>query len=358
MKTTEHKKKKKKLLKRTKTHTHPTTKKILMLSGITILLLIIALVSVIALSVWPTYKLFQSLKQIANNDSLCQCEGVDCDLYVPQALPLPKMPTDPTVYDAPTGLFAIDMVARVLQASKGTTLELPHGFKLVKTFTRTSKNDSVLFGVLAKHENLTVLAFKGTTSLEEWKIDFNVKQQSTILTQTPLQQRLPFRTAHITVTEKDPGCGRVLDPMAHAGFLSVYMQFRDELLQALASDPPGKRLLVAGHSLGAGVGTIAALDICSNLSLPYVQLYTSGCPRIGNEAFVHALKACIVDRHVLRNEADIIPTMPLAVSPNPDNNDVPLMFAHYGPTVTFTQNWGSLVQNHLLQNYGTFLESL
>lgn len=43
-----------------------------------------------------------------------------------------------------------------------------------------------------------------------------------------------------------------------------------------------------GHSLGGAVASLAAFDIARelNVSTQRIKLYTFGCPRLGNKAFV------------------------------------------------------------------------
>ncbi|TVY87816.1 Lipase [Lachnellula willkommii] len=47
---------------------------------------------------------------------------------------------------------------------------------------------------------------------------------------------------------------------------------------------PDYRIVVTGHSLGAAVGTLAAVDLRSWKD-SVVDLYTYGSPRVGNQAF-------------------------------------------------------------------------
>ena len=65
-----------------------------------------------------------------------------------------------------------------------------------------------------------------------------------------------------------------------------------------ANDVRSMQVYCTGHSLGGAVASLAAFDIVRELQLPteHVKVYTFGCPRLGNRAFVreyHEVRHCI-----------------------------------------------------------------
>jgi hypothetical protein len=72
----------------------------------------------------------------------------------------------------------------------------------------------------------------------------------------------------------------------HAGFSTGWSERRTVVLDAVTTalaDNPSYSLVITGHSIGAGVGTLAAAELRSmNYS---VDTYTFGSPRVGNTAF-------------------------------------------------------------------------
>ena len=54
-------------------------------------------------------------------------------------------------------------------------------------------------------------------------------------------------------------------------------------VQFLINKYPDAKVLLTGHSLGAAVITIAALEIAKIAPIHMIQTY--GSPRVGNEAF-------------------------------------------------------------------------
>ena len=68
----------------------------------------------------------------------------------------------------------------------------------------------------------------------------------------------------------------------HDGFVQVYDKFRPAILDSLSRAGSGKRLFIAGHSLGAALATLAAPDICLSTAFTSPVVYTYGSPRVGD----------------------------------------------------------------------------
>jgi hypothetical protein len=124
-------------------------------------------------------------------------------------------------------------------------------------------------GFVAHHpqRSLTVLAFRGTESgrLEDLFLDGETRQQEM------------------------PGAPEIL---VHSGFADAWSRVREQALQQITAR--GGRLLVTGHSLGAGIATLAAVDT------EPAALITFGSPLVGNGglgALVRS-KAAICHRYV------------------------------------------------------------
>jgi hypothetical protein len=56
-------------------------------------------------------------------------------------------------------------------------------------------------------------------------------------------------------------------------------------VRAMAAAHPGAPLYVLGHSMGAALATICAMDVKFKANLTDVRLYTFGSPRVGNDKF-------------------------------------------------------------------------
>jgi predicted lipase len=76
-------------------------------------------------------------------------------------------------------------------------------------------------------------------------------------------------------------------PYVHAGFYrslfdsTLYLQVRAAIRVDLLKYG-NKPLYLSGHSLGASMAALAAPMLKHELNHPIINLYTFGCPRIGN----------------------------------------------------------------------------
>ncbi|KAJ3067084.1 hypothetical protein HDU98_009706, partial [Podochytrium sp. JEL0797] len=103
----------------------------------------------------------------------------------------------------------------------------------------------------------------------------------------------------------------------HSGFWSVYKQMQplmQPVLQSYMAQNPTYTVSFVGHSLGAAVVTLAALDLAATgqlgSNLGKVNLVTMGQPRIGNPAFGTFLKSLGFNQiSRLVNYDDIVPHM-------------------------------------------------
>lgn len=100
--------------------------------------------------------------------------------------------------------------------------------------------------------------------------------------------------------------------MVHKGFLNSTDSIRDSIVAALNRIAPHREnLLVCGHSLGAAVATLLAMDLHAN------QLVTIGSPRVGDENFrqrLLAIQGLKISRIV--NRCDIVTMLPIGADGN------------------------------------------
>lgn len=101
------------------------------------------------------------------------------------------------------------------------------------------------------------------------------------------------------------------------GFQIAYVKLVDDIFRALKkykNEKNESRVTVIGHSQGAAIGLLAAMDIELRLDGGLFRSYLFGLPRVGNPTF-----ASFVDRtigHKLRwaiNGRDWVPTVPIHI---------------------------------------------
>jgi pimeloyl-ACP methyl ester carboxylesterase len=171
---------------------------------------------------------------------------------------------------------------------------IPVGWSLVTEMTAIDKiarkTETEFFGAILRHgtDGDVLVAIRGTDTLMEWLVDAEFASCA-------------FPGA--------PGAGRVED-----GFCGVYAALRcatgSDVLTFVRSLPPGTKVTIAGHSLGAAVATLLAVDLATNVAGLDLRLYTFASPRVGDAAFC-AFGAARVSTHFrIVNRPDIVPRVP------------------------------------------------
>lgn len=106
---------------------------------------------------------------------------------------------------------------------------------------------------------------------------------------------------------------------AHGGFVDEWGKLRDEAIERL-EEYPDHTVYVTGFSLGAGVATLAAIDIKLTLQrVPY--LYTGGSPRVGGADWLKTFDGVVPNTFRIAVNKDPITLIP-SYQPIIDTNDV------------------------------------
>jgi hypothetical protein len=156
-----------------------------------------------------------------------------------------------------------------------------------------------VFGFVAHIDEGLVFSFEGTQDFEDVVID------------------LQFGKA---VPYKDHPTARV-----HEGFWTAYSSVREELLSiAEKTDRP---ILCTGHSLGAAMGTLLALDLQETLGKT-CTMYNLGSPRVGNEDFGKLFFPSSENYRVTHWD-DPVPHLPFRA----------MDFLHVGEEVWYNEDW-------------------
>lgn len=125
------------------------------------------------------------------------------------------------------------------------------GMSRVNTF---DKDETQAF--LCSNDEVAILAFRGTDSLEDWQKDFNA----------------------VLVDSK---VGHV-----HKGFKQALDNVWEDIDKVLVEHiRDNRKLWVTGHSLGGALATLA-VDRFTDLKVPIGGMYTYGQPMVGDGAFV------------------------------------------------------------------------
>ena len=132
-------------------------------------------------------------------------------------------------------------------------------------------------------------------------------------------------------------------------FSGTYNFLRQSILEGLESQGAGKRLFIAGHSLGAALATLALPDVSRKTSSTSPILYTYGSPRVGDKVFAEAFNRRDAGASFrIVNTSDIVVSIPLPV---PFAGVLGGFFTHVETPVDFTSQEETLEKNHLMQTY-------
>eukprot|EP00890_Picochlorum_soloecismus_P000103 jgi/Picsp_1/1093/NSC_04576-R1_alpha beta-hydrolase len=165
-------------------------------------------------------------------------------------------------------------------------------------------------GLFAFNENNILIAFKGTSSMQNVKTDLDIKKVI-----HPPHRRLNVHTAWGLRTTKST-------PRVHKGFYEAWCKndYNRKVMEKLqeiydekveqGSDIQKKHIYITGHSLGGALAVLCAYE--ASVLLPDVPLtvYTYGQPRVGNRAFSYDYNSRVIDHFSIINDQDPVARIP------------------------------------------------
>jgi triacylglycerol lipase len=251
-------------------------------------------------------------------------------------LPIPNQ-KDKT-FNIKVARFLADLIVRISRAVNEPFTE-PHTLKNELLMYDSNKNP--IFGVLWSNDDIAYIAFRGTMKPQEWMQNFTYQQTS-----FPKSNKIKQQHALFLNNSKN-------SPNIHSGFLEVYNNFRNNLINKIKELKP-TQVLIAGHSLGGAIATICGLDL---KILGYNTIvYNFATPRVGDDKFCDLINKYNLPLYRVVNTSDVAPTFPVAVSPNFDDPEKPFNYNHCGDAIYFTDNWKSIINNHTLGVYVNWLD--
>jgi len=111
-------------------------------------------------------------------------------------------------------------------------------------------------------------------------------------------------------------CKYINNELIHTGFLKQYDSVRDEIHETLKEycNNSIKRIICCGHSLGASLCTIAALDIKLNTNYPVeILCITFASPRVGSKSFAKCFNKQILKSYRFVYHRDPVTFLPLCL---------------------------------------------
>jgi predicted lipase len=135
-------------------------------------------------------------------------------------------------------------------------------------------------------ESAIYVVFRGSTSIADW-----VNNLDAVLTDYP----------------------RCSKCKVHKGFYKAQqsvISYITSSVQALRQKYPSYTVIVTGHSLGAAVATLTAIDLQES-GMGAVRLFNFGSPRVGNDEFAAWTSTYISDRNRVTHYKDMVPHVPM-----------------------------------------------
>jgi len=160
------------------------------------------------------------------------------------------------------------------------------------------------YALVFTSEHQIIVAFKGTTTIENMKTDLKVKMEN-------ISKAIPLRegSSHKILSSLDWKNAKI-----HKGFAKAYASVRDELLVKVGMLYAEKKkpIYFTGHSLGASLATIASLDVAVSLGIEDLYVLTFGSPRCGNMFWSRVCDQIVEAHWRCAIRSDIVTTLPRA----------------------------------------------
>ncbi|WP_410768567.1 lipase family protein [Fontibacillus sp. BL9] len=181
-----------------------------------------------------------------------------------------------------------------------------------------------VFGFIIESPQEIIIAFRGTSSTTDWISDAIASQ---------------MRFKYIKE-----------DCLTHRGFTHIYSSARDGIMSALTNLSPDKTLYITGHSLGAALATLCAIDLAANTVFSSPVLYTFGSPRVGNPAFAKAFTNYVERSYRIANQFDIVTYAPPSIYKLP-KREKKYYYSHVRTLHSLSFQNGSISLNHVISSY-------
>lgn len=187
------------------------------------------------------------------------------------------------------------------------------------------------FGFIMESPQEIIIAFRGTSSTTNWISDIIASQRK-------------FKY----IKE---------DCLTHRGFTDIYSSAREGILSALSKIESGKTLYITGHSLGAALATMCAVDLSANTDYRSPYLFTYGSPRVGDPAFAKVSTRYVPNSYRIANPFDVVTYTPPSIYKLP-KREKRYYYSHVQTLNPQSFQNGAVGLNHIIGSYFTALSKL
>lgn len=197
-----------------------------------------------------------------------------------------------------------------------------------KEVVKINRKIPVYFGFVLSSKKHNIIVFRGTQRTIEWVLNINAV----------------YTTKESKVFSKSYG-------QIHPGFSTIYSNIAAQTLEIAKKLNPSVPCYVSGHSLGAAIATLAAIDIAVNVPRlkKQVQLYTYASPRVGDPVFAREHNRVVPNSYRVVNLADAITLVPFTVFFKTE-------YVHVGEEWAFLAPNGDVMPNHVVDSYRSAID--
>jgi triacylglycerol lipase len=241
-------------------------------------------------------------------------KGVEANISEQVEVDIAQSPTSPNSATDPIG----DNVGNAQKAIENTAKEV----------VKIRKKIPVYFGFVLSSKNHNIIVFRGTQRTIEWVLNINAV----------------YATNDRKVASQSYGA-------IHPGFSTIYSNISSQTLEAVKKLNPSVPCYISGHSLGAAIATLAAIDIAVNIPRlqKQVQLYTYASPRVGDRVFAKEHNRVVPNSYRVVNLADAITLVPFTVFFKTE-------YVHVGEEWAFLAQNGDVMPNHVVDTYKSAID--
>jgi hypothetical protein len=197
-------------------------------------------------------------------------------------------------YSVAPGADYTDGAKAAVQAAGYQFVEALYGNELA-TDVDPHLGQTVTYGFLAQSPaGELVAAIRGTATILEWLHD-----AAFLFVPNPIHAGGGLTEDGFTAIYRSLRAGA--DPNAASAIAAI---------TTLVGGGDVKTLTVTGHSLGAALATLLALDVALNSGTAQLSVYTYASPRVGEMFFQHTYDGVAPDTYRVHNRPDLVPKVP------------------------------------------------
>jgi triacylglycerol lipase len=241
-------------------------------------------------------------------------KGIEANISEKVEVDIAQSPTSPNGATDPIG----DNVGNAQKAIENTAKEV----------VKIKKKIPVYFGFVLSSKKHNIIVFRGTQRTIEWVLNINAV----------------YATNDRKVASQSYGT-------IHPGFSAIYSNISSQTLEAAKKLNPSVPCYISGHSLGAAIATLAAIDIAVNIPRlqKQVQLYSYASPRVGDRVFAREHNRVVPNSYRVVNLADAITLVPFTVFFKTE-------YVHVGEEWAFLAQNGDVMPNHVVDTYKSAID--